>query len=1085
MNPQEAQHPCGNSFNIYSMDPTLSARQSDGTKLQPENDSSDDVRRGSTVSPSSKNPHKSIRWDKVGSTFADNYHSIFQSQLNLPRKGSAPLSDCLKASFPDSWSLVTESEANAHPFIIQKLKGGMTAVEDSKTTLRLMFDERYLSRTSPAGPALKVTVVSQQDASSTFYFASNALNVATLVAGSVFDSPELQRGQPTNADPILSVVVKARGAKLSAHPAGIQMISSLKKLVLAGHEITDIPAACGEMQNLEQLDLSSNHFHNFPVALFQMRHLKFLSVRNNQIKLLPDKFEMLGNLEAFDAAHNAIAEIPETLLQLKKLTRLSLSHNKIHRVDGDPLVGTSELLEFYLSDTKIPVSLLKTMLTGFYALQTLALAHCRLTILPDEIGNCASLADLDLSSNNLKELPKTLFKLPKLARLLLPSNKFAVFPIPPNCESAKLETLNLANNHIVSLDKLPPLPSLRTLDLSDNAELKELSENIRQWKNLASLHLLNTQVHRVPLAISSMAYLSDLVLPDLRLNSGDAAEVSLKPVHKHERLPTGATLFLEGMRDAPHPLFLYSLAALLHEREFRDALVTSELDLVDLLFEYVKAPPLALSRMAIPPLRILAAYDQDVLLRTFEWGLWPILFKGMQMIEDPDYAFECAEFLALFCLFESTAKQLTEQGLLNDVVNGVLIAQDETIKTRMQEEMLKALARAALTTSGFAFLQSHPELPVLKGLRHSPSETVAAAAFIFCNCMGIHDLDRCVVEKRGVRILACDGGGTKGVVEIEMLRAIEQAAGGVPISQLFDVIVGTSTGSIVAHMCAATSLTIDQMHLHYYDVSRNVFGKDRKYNRNILNKIFRMLENREFAVYSAEALEDALFGIFGKVRDIRGFENSTSPQKPKVAAVASLVSSTPAVPFLFRSYSNGWKADGTRKESRYLGTTQGRLGLAMRASAAAPTFFPEVRTGSLKTGKQNIFQDGGLTANNPAAIALHEARCIYGDRPIDCVVSLGCGNFPVKYNVCSSQMLGRLQDTLIFSATEVQKTHAALEECLGDAYFRFDPENPTYADEIDEWRESALNTMRLCAVDYMTMPEQQEKLKQLGKILQR
>jgi hypothetical protein len=41
----------------------------------------------------------------------------------------------------------------------------------------------------------------------------------------------------------------------------------------------------------------------------------------------------------------------------------------------------------------------------------------------------------------------------------------------------------------------------------------------------------------------------------------------------------------------------------------------------------------------------------------------------------------------------------------------------------------------------------------------------------------------------------------------------------------------------------------------------------------------------------------------------------------------------------------------------------------------------------------DMYSDGGLVASNPAAVAIHEARTIYPDIPIECVVSLGTGEF--------------------------------------------------------------------------------------------
>ena len=53
-------------------------------------------------------------------------------------------------------------------------------------------------------------------------------------------------------------------------------------------------------------------------------------------------------------------------------------------------------------------------------------------------------------------------------------------------------------------------------------------------------------------------------------------------------------------------------------------------------------------------------------------------------------------------------------------------------------------------------------------------------------------------QKRGVRVLCLDGGGVKGLVELEILRQIEEKLDGGEITDLFDYIVGTSTGGIIA-----------------------------------------------------------------------------------------------------------------------------------------------------------------------------------------------------------------------------------------------------------------------------------------------
>ena len=53
------------------------------------------------------------------------------------------------------------------------------------------------------------------------------------------------------------------------------------------------------------------------------------------------------------------------------------------------------------------------------------------------------------------------------------------------------------------------------------------------------------------------------------------------------------------------------------------------------------------------------------------------------------------------------------------------------------------------------------------------------------------------LKKGGVKILCLDGGGMKGLAQIEVLCQLEVATGQ-KITELFDWIVGTSTGAIIA-----------------------------------------------------------------------------------------------------------------------------------------------------------------------------------------------------------------------------------------------------------------------------------------------
>src|SRR4051812_20174888 len=57
--------------------------------------------------------------------------------------------------------------------------------------------------------------------------------------------------------------------------------------------------------------------------------------------------------------------------------------------------------------------------------------------------------------------------------------------------------------------------------------------------------------------------------------------------------------------------------------------------------------------------------------------------------------------------------------------------------------------------------------------------------------------------ERDFRILSLDGGGIKGLYTAALLVRLEDALGGRSIASQFDLIVGTSTGGIIALALAA------------------------------------------------------------------------------------------------------------------------------------------------------------------------------------------------------------------------------------------------------------------------------------------
>jgi hypothetical protein len=118
----------------------------------------------------------------------------------------------------------------------------------------------------------------------------------------------------------------------------------------------------------------------------------------------------------------------------------------------------------------------------------------------------------------------------------------------------------------------------------------------------------------------------------------------------------------------------------------------------------------------------------------------------------------------------------------------------------------------------------------------------------------------------------------------------------------------------------------------------------------------------------------------------------------------------------------------TTDGSRHPGSFRVLQRYALRASTAAPTVFKPVMMGG------EMYCDGGIVASNPTAIAIHEARAMFPDIPIEMVVSIGTGAFLEQK---SSPRIGwdGIIGQIVGSACDGEQTHHILEDILGDSTF--------------------------------------------------
>ncbi len=219
-----------------------------------------------------------------------------------------------------------------------------------------------------------------------------------------------------------------------------------------------------------------------------------------------------------------------------------------------------------------------------------------------------------------------------------------------------------------------------------------------------------------------------------------------------------------------------------------------------------------------------------------------------------------------------------------------------------------------------------------------------------------------------VKILSIDGGGIRGIIPAIVLTEIEKRTGR-SVSQLFDLVAGTSTGGILAlglsipKTKGAPLYTAQSLVEMYEREGRRIFS------RSLLRKLFAC-DNLTWKKYSSKGIEKVLLEYFGdsRLRD---------------AATEVLITSYEIerrFPFFFKSCHARERLDYDFPAREIA-----------RATSAAPTYFEPMKILTGTNSDHYTLIDGGVFANNPAACALVEARSTHPDASAYLMVSLGTG----------------------------------------------------------------------------------------------
>ena len=252
------------------------------------------------------------------------------------------------------------------------------------------------------------------------------------------------------------------------------------------------------------------------------------------------------------------------------------------------------------------------------------------------------------------------------------------------------------------------------------------------------------------------------------------------------------------------------------------------------------------------------------------------------------------------------------------------------------------------------------------------------------------------------RILALDGGGSKGAYTLGVLAYIEQELISEPLAGKFQLVYGTSTGSIIGSMLALGH-DVQTIWRQYQSLVPEIMGTRRPRKRSA------RLRKLAHAIY-----RDELFDSF----------------TTRVAIVT--VNLDLNGPLIFKSHQDQLLRPPTN--STFVPGFGAKISDAVVASCSARPFF-EPHTVDLGVFGTRTLVDGGHMANNPMPLALLETdHALKVARSRIRVLSVGTGDFAVRRGL----MLGMLYRSFgaVRHLSELMDTSTKTMEWLNGVLFR-------------------------------------------------
>lgn len=255
----------------------------------------------------------------------------------------------------------------------------------------------------------------------------------------------------------------------------------LQYLNLARNALAEVPGEIFKfVSGLRVIDLSHNNLRSLAENIFFNEGLESLNLANNQLTKIP--ITSITNLAALsvcdiDLSNNHIGAIHSADLsnKFRSLNRLDLSNNRLVRLEDAAFATLPHLMELNLGHNSelevtgkafiglenclLHLNLDNVSITAFPDLplpflRRLTIADNDLPFVPPELAtNMTSLTSLDLSYNDLTNVPLLTHSLPRLRQLSLAGNPISVLTNTSLLGAAEtLKHLDISNLQLNSFE---------------------------------------------------------------------------------------------------------------------------------------------------------------------------------------------------------------------------------------------------------------------------------------------------------------------------------------------------------------------------------------------------------------------------------------------------------------------------------------------------------------------------------------------------------------------------------------------------------------------------------------------------------